>query len=190
MVLVLVPTVAIVAVGSALGHAGWPFTVGYVLAIGALFATLLILRSDPVLITATLLIWLSVQRFAVAAVSPGIGVDHLRALLGYKELFFPLLGLILAPRFISVLRHESAPVRAVDLLAVAFGLLVIIGFFLSPAPLPDRVLYARRLALLPLAYVVARTLPWRHEDFRMAVWLVVAFGVLLSLFGFVERFLL
>ena len=188
--LVLVPTVAIIAVGYALGRTGWQFNLGYGVAIAALLGTLITLRQRPLLITATLLLWLSIQRFAVAAVSPGIGVDHLRALLGYKELFFPLLAVVLLPRLVTQLRNGRGAPRVVDLLAVAFGLLVLAAIFLSPAPVSDRVLYARRLALLPLAYMVARLLPWTRRDFHRAVWLIVGFGLLLTLFGFVELFIL
>ncbi len=188
--LILAPSVAIVLVGLLAGRGGTAFTIGYGLAVAVLAVSFVLLRRAPIAITASLLVWLSVQRFAVAALSPGLGASQLRALLAYKELFFPGLAIILALGLIPLLKARGRTLVWPDVLAVAFGALIFVALILSPASLQDRVLYARRLAYLPLVYLVARMLPWRRATVNAAVVLVIVAGLGLSLFGFAERFLI
>ncbi len=185
--LTLAPSVAIVLV-AAFARDTW-FWVGYVGAVGVLLGAVVALRRDPILVSAMFLVWLSLQRFAIAGLSPGLTADQLKAALAYKELFFPVLGLIALPALVTVLREGRGVVRAVDGLAIAFGILIVLALVVSPAPLGDRLLYARRLAVLPLVYIVARLLPWRAPQLRAAVALVVIAGIALTAFGLVERYL-
>jgi hypothetical protein len=186
--LVMAPSLAIMSLAAIANLGSDAFGAGYALAVTLSFAVLFVLRQKPVLISASLLIWLSLQRFALATFSPTLDAEQLRALLAFKELFFPMLGVILLPHLIDRVRKGKGWIRAVDLLALAFGALVVVGLLLSPAPVDDRILYARRLAVLPLVYVAARLLPWHRLSFQVVLMMVTIAGVLLSVFGIAERF--
>jgi hypothetical protein len=184
--LVLAPTAAVVAVGAAADGA-W-FWVAYAAAVGVLLGVVFALRREPVLVAASFLLWLSIQRFVIATLSPSLDASELRGLLGYKELFFPVLGVVLAPRLLPELRRGRGAVRTADLLALGFGALILVALVVSPAPLDDRLIYARRLAVLPFVYVVARLLPWRGRDVRSLGAMAVVAAVALTAFGLIERF--
>ena len=124
----------------------------------------------------------------MAVLSPRLDPDSFPLLLGYKELFFPLVGLVLLPAIPRVWRDTPLQLRIVDGLAIAFGLIIVAGFFLSDAPVMDRLVYARRLALLPLIYGVVRLLPWRLASLRVTIRLIVIVAVVVAAFGILERF--
>jgi hypothetical protein len=155
-----------------------------------LIAYVFALRRRPALLIGGFLVWLSVERMAVAMLSPGLAPELLPLLLGYKELFFPVTGLVLIPAIPRVWREAPVELRVVDGLAIAFGVIIVVGFALSDAPLMDRVVNARRLALLPLIYGVVRLLPWRVESLRTVTKLVVIAALVVAVFGLIERLVL
>lgn len=178
------------AIGLALsaqhGHAAF-YVAGAVLVV-ALSVYVLGLRNRPELLVAGFLIWLTVERLVVASLAPGLDPETLRLTLGYKELFFPLLGLALVPAIAPAWRRAPTLLRVVDGLAVAFIVVVVVAFVLSSTPLLDRLVYARRLALLPLIYGVVRLLPWRIGTVRAVALMVIAAALAVAAFGFLERF--
>ena len=187
---VVAPSLAPIVVGVTFGSGQQAFAVALLVAIAVLAASLYALRAQPVLLFATFFLWLAVERFGLAAISPRLDGDSLRWLLSYKELFFPLALLVLLPRVVPVWRSSPRLLRFTDGLAVAFAVLVVVGFLLSDAPLMDRLVNGRRLVLLPLVYGVARLLPWRPSSTRSMLAIVVIGGVAVSLFGLLERSLL
>lgn len=169
-----------------LGHA--PFVAIGLLLVVAFGGYVFALRNRPELLVGGLLIWLSIERFVVAAFAPTLDPDTLRLMLGYKELFFPILGLALLPNVPRAWHDAPNQVRVVDCLAVAFGLIILVAFVVSPAPMMERLVYARRLVLLPLVYGVARLLPWDLGSLRAVTRMVILAALAVALFGFMERF--
>lgn len=187
VVLVLTPSVAPILLGAAFGTS-WPaFWVAMIAAVLASATAFVLMRDRPVPIAAALLLWLTIERFAIALISPRLDTESLRALLAYKELFFPFLGLLLAPRVLRTWKDAPREVRLADGLAIAVVVLVGVAFVLSPAPLSDRVIYARRLAILPLVYLVVRLMPWRAKEARTVLAIVVAAGLVTAVVGLLER---
>jgi hypothetical protein len=187
---VALPTLAAIALGLTAPMGQAAFLIGLAVAVAALLAYVVGLRSRPALLVAGFLLWLSIERLAVAVLSPRLDPATFPLLLGYKELFFPLAGLVLLPAVPRVWREAPLQLRIVDGLAIAFGVIIVAGFFLSDAPLMDRVVYARRLALLPLIYGVTRLLPWRLDSLRATTRLLVLVAVAVAAFGLLERFFL
>jgi hypothetical protein len=173
-------------VGVALGKSDHSFTVAFSALIAATLIYIWVLRDRPVFLTAAFLIWLSIERLVTAGISPILDSGSLSLLLAYKEVFFPALLLIFLPRLPTVWRHSAPLVRTVDLLAVAFGVTVVVGFVLSDAPTAERLINARRLAILPLVYGAFRLAPWRRGDARSVVWLIVVAAASLGIFGLLE----
>lgn len=166
------------------------FLIGLVVVIAALVAYVVGLRSRPALLVGGFLVWLSIERLVVATLSPRLDPSTLPLLLGYKELFFPLAGLVVLPSIPRVWREAPFRLRAVDGLAIAFGAIIVVGFVLSDAPVMDRLVYARRLVLLPLIYGVMRLFPWRLGSLRSVTRLVVLTAAAVAAFGLLERFVL
>jgi hypothetical protein len=185
--LLLAPSVAPIAAGLAFGRNSSVIWVGVVASALVLAGSLIALRRKPVQVAGLILLWLTVERFAVAAISPALVPDTLRALLTYKEAIFPVLLLIGLPRALAVLRTAPKGLLIVDGLAIAFCLLVLVSVAMSPAPVMERILYARRLTILPVVYLAARLLPWRSSDAKPLMKLVVVAGVLTAAFGLFER---
>lgn len=188
--LVVAPSIAILVTGLVGGTDPLWFRLLFGLSVLVAAVVFFVLRHRPVEVTATLLLWLSVQRFVVAGLTPVSGPTEVRWLLTYKELFFPLIGLALLPLLVRRFREAPRPIQVVDLLAAACGVVVVISLVLSSAPLGDRMVYARRIAFLPFVYVVARLMPWHRTAFRTALLLIVGAGLGLSVFGLLERFLI
>ncbi len=187
---VALPTVAPLVVGLA-SSLGRPFFVAGIVLLAAFIAGYAIaLRDEPGLLACGVLVWLTVERFAIAALSPQLDATTLPWLLGYKEFFFPIIGLIHVRRIPAVWRASPSGVRVVDVLAIGFGIIVLASLALSPAPMMERVLYARRLTLLPFIYGVVRLLPWRSYDMRLFLRAVVLAAIGVALFGLLERFVI
>ena len=182
----LAPTLLPVALALLLGRGGPLFFAGYAGALVVLVAAIISARSSPLLITSGLLIWLSISRFTLSTLTALLTPTTLSVLLAWSEFFFPFLMLVFAPRIPTVWRSSSRAIRRLDILAVAFLVFVGVAMILSPTPLIDRVLYARRLGVLPIVYLAARLMPWTKGDAVRIARLVVADGVVLALFGFVE----
>jgi len=187
---VALPTVAPMVIGLA-SSLGRPFLVaGVVLLVAFIAAYAIALRDEPGMLACGLLGWLTVERFAIAALSPRLDATSLPWLLGYKEFFFPIIGLIHIRRIPAVWRAAPRGLRLVDGLAIGFGLIVLASVALSPAPLMERILYARRLTLLPLIYGVVRLLPWRSEHMWLFLRAMVFAAIGVALFGLLERFVI
>lgn len=186
--IVALPTLGAIGLGLTAQVGREAFFAAGVLLILALTAYLVALRDRPELLVGGFLVWLTVERFVVAALTPILDPETLRLLLGYKELFFPVLALVALPNLPRVWREAPSQVRVVDGLALVFGVVVLASFLLSPAPVLDRLVYARRLALLPLAYGVVRLLPWQLGSLRGVTRMVVLAGLAVAAFGFFERF--
>jgi hypothetical protein len=152
-----------------------------------LAGALIALRNRPPFVVATLIVWLTIERFAVAAISPVMDAGALKAVLAYKELFFPFLLFIGFPRILIVWREAPWSLRIVDLLALGFCLVVLVGVVLSPAPAMERILYARRLTILPVVYLGVRLMPWRPADARPLLYVVAAAAAAAAVFGLAER---
>ncbi len=186
---VLAPTIAVAPVCALLGSRGVAFVVGIAFAATITTAAFISLRARPELVAASLLLWLSCERLVIAGLSPFLTETSLKLALAYKELFFPILLLITAPALLRRWRESSTPLRLTDGLAIAFGVRVLVAALTSGAPVMDRIVYARRLVLLPLVYMVGRLLPWTPQAARSALKYVVIAGVGVAAFGLVERFL-
>jgi hypothetical protein len=184
----VLPTLGAIAVGLTAQYGQTEFYVAGFLLVVALVGYVFGLRNRPELVIGGFLIWLTVERMAVASLAPGLDPETVRLMLGFKELFFPLLGIGLLHAVASVWRQAPPQVRIVDGLAVAFGILILVAFAVSSAPLMDRLIYARRLALLPLVYGVVRLLPWRLGTLRAVTQMVIVAAVAVAVFGFFERF--
>ena len=182
------PTLGAIALGISAQHGHAAFYVAGALLVVALCVYVLGLRNRPELLIVGFLIWLTVERIVVAALAPGLDPETLRLLLGYKELFFPLLGIALLPAIAPAWRQAPPLLRVVDGLAVAFVVVVIVALLVSSTPVLDRLVYARRLALLPLVYGVVRLLPWRLGTVRAVAWMVIAAALAVAAFGLLERF--
>ena len=185
--LVLAPTIAPIAIGLALGRDAAYTWIGVAFSWAVLAAALIAFRKRPPFVVATLMVWLTIERFAVAAISPLMDSGALKAVLAYKELFFPLLLLIGLPRILVVWREAPRSLRVVDLLAVGFCLVVLVGVVLSPAPATERILYARRLTILPVVYLGVRLMPWQPADARPLLYVVALAAASAAVFGLVER---
>lgn len=187
---VAAPSVAIITAGAVGGSILGGHLAAIGLALAVFIAVVVTLRHQPVALLASLTVWLSIERFALAALSPGLSPDALRLALGYKETFFPLVGIAFLPHALDRWRAAPSAVRAVDCLAITFGAVVVVAGLLSNAPLDDRLVYARRFVVLPLVYLAFRLMPWHDVDLRRPTLVLVAAGVALAGFGLVERFLL
>ena len=75
---VLLPTLAPLVLGLVLGTAGSAFTAGLALTVGLLIISLWRLRAQPVLLFVAVFLWLSIERIAVAVISPRLDMDSLR----------------------------------------------------------------------------------------------------------------
>jgi hypothetical protein len=190
LALALLPTVAPTVVAVLFGPGGPLFVAAFVMLAMLLLAYFWFLRSRPVVLIVGLLIWLSVERFILTAVSARLDATTLTWLLAYKELFFPFLMLVGLPRARQVWAATRGAVRFVDVAAILFGVAILIALTLSGAPLQTRVLYARRFAELPLVYIAARLLPIKLADVRAILVAIVAVAVPVALFGFLERSIL
>jgi hypothetical protein len=188
--LALAPTLAPLAVGGVFGSAGTAFKVAYAVLILALFGYLWAMRTRPVVLIIGLLLWLSVERLVVAALSPRLDSSNFTWLLAYKEFFFPFLFIVGLPRARRVWQASPPLVRFVDVAAVCFGVAIALAIVLSGAPLDHRITYARRFAELPLLYLAARLLPIRMADVRAIATAIVVVAVPIALFGFLERSIL
>ena len=185
--LVLAPTIAPIAIGLALGRDAAYTWIGVAFSWAVLAAALIAFRKRPPFVVATLMVWLTIERFAVAAISPLMDSGALKAVLAYKELFFPLLLLVGLPRILVVWREAPWSLRVVDLLAIGFCLVVLVGVVLSPAPATERILYARRLTILPVVYLGVRLMPWQPADARPLLYVVALAAASAAVFGLVER---
>jgi hypothetical protein len=149
-VAVLGISVAPLAMGLVFGSGGTAFYAGFACAVVLMALALIRLRSQPVLLFSAVFIWLTVERFAIAAIASGLTTDTLRLLLAYKELFFPLLLLVLLPGARGAWANAPTSVRLLDILAVSFGVAIVVSFVLSDAPAMDRIVKGRRLGVQPL----------------------------------------
>jgi hypothetical protein len=187
---VLLPTLAPLVLGLVLGTAGPAFTAGLALTVGLLILSLWRLRAQPILLFVAVFLWLSIERIAVAVISPRLEMDSLRWILAYKEVIFPALFLILLPRAQAAFRDAPPLLRLCDGLAILFGVMVMASFLLSDAPVMDRIVNGRRLAMLPLVYLVARLIPWNAISLRSMLSMLIAGAFVVSLLGLAERTIL
>lgn len=187
---VLLLTVAPVTLGLVAGPVDALFIVGYAVLLVAAGLALWHLRSRPVALTVGLTIWLSSERFLLAVLADRLTPFTITALLTYDELFFPAIILFSLPALAAVWRTAPRWARVVDVLAILFGVLVVLAILVPGAPIAQRVVYARRLAVLPMVYVAARVLPFRIGDLRRVVSVLLVAAAGLAVFGLLERFAL
>jgi hypothetical protein len=177
-----------VVVGVLFGRAPFPFAIAFAILVAALVAFVWGHRTRPLIVLVALTIWLVVERFALASISPGLTPITLAVLLGYDELFFPLMIIVAAPRIPRVFADSPRVIRAIDLVVIAFALFVFISFVFSPASLLDRLTYARRLTVLPMIYTAGRLQLVDSQTLRRYVTVLLGIAAALAIFGLMERF--
>lgn len=177
-----------VFVGALFGRAPIPFSISFAILLAGLAAFVWVHRERPLIVLVAMTLWLTVERFALAAISMQLTPTTLAALLAYNELFFPLLLVVSAPRIPRVFASSPPAIRVIDLVVVAFAAYVVISFVLSSAELLDRLTYVRRLTVLPMIYAAARLQRVDGVMLRRYVGFLIAVGVLLAIFGLLERF--
>ena len=187
--ILLAPTALPLALALVVGRGGPLFYAGYAVALALLLAVAYQSRTTPFIVAAGFLVWLSISRIVLATLTGLLTPATITALLAWSEFFFPMLAVVCLSRAPHVWRESPKAVRALDVMAVAFLLLAAGGVLIGSAPLIDRVLYARRLGVLPLVYAAIRLAPWIRGDGLRIARLVVTAGVLLATFGLVERLL-
>lgn len=117
----------------------------------------------------------------------------MRLLLTYKEGFY--LILLAAGAGALVIRfcqgeRAFTPILAVDLLAVAFLLLLALEFLISSGELSPKLTYGRRFAAPLLLYLGGRLLIADRHHLLAGLRLVISVGLAVALFGLIERFIL
>ena len=171
--------------------------------LGVLFVSL---QARPSVIVGVLLIWFALQNFIAAVVAPAVPAWTVVTLILIKEVMYLLLFAVLVaiaartlwlgrPRDAGATLSRQAALAlrrmtAADALAIGFLALVGVAFLVGDASLSTRLVGARRLASLPLFYLMGRLLLARQDELRAAVSAVVWVGFAVALFGLVEWFIL
>ncbi|GIW19967.1 MAG: hypothetical protein KatS3mg065_0263 [Chloroflexota bacterium] len=184
----LVPTAALALLTLIIGPAGPIFWLGYSVALVATLLSLRVLLSSSVGLSLALVTLFSSERFLIAVAAPQLATERVTALLVYDEFVFPALVVVGLPYYLGRWRQQPRPFQFVDLVVVAFALVVAVGFVFSDAPLQERLIYARRFLVLPMTYLAARTVRVQQGNARLAIAIVVAGGIAVAGFGLLERF--
>jgi hypothetical protein len=168
--------------------AGPFFWASYAVSLFALLLSTRALLSSPIGLTLALVALFSSERLLIAAATPKLDTYQVVALLAYHEVVFPAIAVLGLRSYLRRWLTQPRSLRLVDLAAAALAIVVALGFFLSSAPLQERLIYARRFLVLPLTYLAARVVRLRQGDSRLAIAIVVAGGIGVASFGLVERF--
>lgn len=158
-----------------------------------LFLFALVTLRQPVLFVGLLVLWFALQRLVVALIAPHVSAETVRLLLTYKEGFYLiLLAAGVGALFIRYRRGGAAftPTLAVDLLALAFLLLLAVEFLVSSSDLSPKLTYGRRLAAPLLLYLGGRLLLADRHHLLAGLRLVILVGLAVAFFGLIERFVL
>ena len=158
-----------------------------------LFAFALATFRRPLLFVSLLVVWFVMQRLVLALVAPHVSADVLRLLFTYKEGFYMiLLAAAAVGAVFAYSRGERSltPIMLADVLALALLALLMVNFLLFSAELSPKLTYARRFAAPLLLYLGGRLLLPDRQQLVKGLRLLVLMGLVVALFGLVERFLL
>lgn len=158
-----------------------------------LFLFALATLRQPVLLIGVLVLWFALQRLVIALIAPDVSAETVRLLLTYKEGFYLVLLAAGVAALVSRYRQGEAaftPTLAVDLLALAFLLLLAVEFLVSSSELTPKLTYGRRLAAPLLLYLGGRLLLADRRHLLAGLRLVISVGLAVALFGLIERFVL
>jgi len=169
-------------------------TLSFLLVLSALVVIAWNARRRPSLVFAVILFWLLLQNIVLAPLSRLAEPSTIRLLIGTKEVFFLLLISVSVLHFAArLVKHGWGTFSPLwtDLVGLGFLAILIIAFFRGQAnPFLTRTAYLRFFAILPVCYFVGRSLPLDARHLKAVFRLTVGAGVVLSLFGLAELFLL
>jgi len=158
-----------------------------------LFAFAVATFRKPLLFVGLLTVWFVVQRLLLALVAPHVSADVLRLLFTYKEGFYMILLAAAAVGILFAYRRGErsfTPIMLADVLALALLALLTVSLLISSSDLSPKLTYARRFAAPFLIYLGGRLLLPDRGQFLGGLRLLVLTGLVVALFGLVERFLL
>jgi hypothetical protein len=169
-------------------------TLSFLLFFSALVVIAWNARRRPFLAFAVILFWLLLQNIVLVPLSKLVEPSTVRLLIGAKEVFFLLLISVSVLHFAArLVKHGGGTFSPLwtDLVGLGFLAILIIAFVRGQAnPLLTRTAYLRFFAILPVCYFVGRSLPLEAQHLKAMFRLTVGAGVVLSLFGLAELFLL
>jgi len=158
-----------------------------------LFAFAVATFRRPLLFVGLLMVWFVVQRLVLALVAPHVSADVLRLLFTYKEGFYMILFAAAAAGAVFIYHRGErsfTPVMLADILALALLALLTVSLLISSADFSPKLTYARRFAAPFLLYLGGRLLLPDKGQLLGGLRLLVLTGLVVALFGLVERFLL